>query len=207
MYLKNYYWFFEGAVPSKICDDIVKLGEEKQSLQAVTGQTKKETKKTDIKNQRNSSVSWISEPWIYEEINSYINAANMNAGWGFEWSWNEPCQYTTYEPGQFYDWHCDMYQEPLQDEHNPNLHGKFRKLSMSLMLNDSSEYEGGNFQFDYRNYNPNNVSEEDKIITATQVKKKGSIVVFPSFVWHRVTKVTKGVRHSLVNWSVGAKFI
>jgi PKHD-type hydroxylase len=207
MYLNNYYWFFEGAVPSRICDDIVKLGEERQSLQAVTGMTEEETKKTDVKNQRDSSVSWLSEPWVYEEINPYIHSANMNAGWGFEWSWNEPCQYTKYSPGQFYDWHQDMYQEPLQDEHNPNLHGKFRKLSMSLMLNDGSEYEGGDFQFDYRNYHPTKVSEKDKIITADQVKKKGSILVFPSFVWHRVTKVTKGTRCSLVNWSVGAKFI
>ena len=207
MNLNNYYWHFEAAIPPKICDEIIKLGEERQTLQAVTGQTKEEESKTDTENQRNSSISWLSEPWIYEEINPYIHAANNNAGWGFEWSWNEVTQYTKYQPGQFYDWHQDMYPNPLQFENDPNLNGKFRKISMSLMLNDGSEYEGGDFQFDFRNYHPTQVPEKDKIITATQAKSKGSIIVFPSFVWHRVTKVTKGTRYSLVNWSLGDRFI
>ena len=36
--------------------------------------------------------------------------------------------------------------------------------------------------------------------------KKGGIVVFPSFVWHRVKPVTKGIRYSLVVWILGQPF-
>ena len=35
---------------------------------------------------------------------------------------------------------------------------------------------------------------------------KGSIIVFPSFVWHRVKPVTKGTRYSLVIWNLGYPF-
>ena len=38
-------------------------------------------------------------------------------------------------------------------------------------------------------------------------KVKGTIVVFPSFVWHRVTPVTSGTRYSLVNWLQGRPFV
>ena len=206
MYLENYYWYFEDVIPHRICDEIIKIGESRQKLQAVTGQTPEEKKETDIEKQRDSTVSWLSEPWIYQELNPYIFTANKNAGWNFEWDWNEPCQYTTYDSNQFYDWHQDQNSLPFKDE-DININGKIRKLSLTLSLNNSSEYEGGVFQFDYRNYNPNKVEEKDRIISATQLNKKGSIIIFPSFVWHRVTKVTKGQRKSLVNWSLGAKFI
>ena len=35
---------------------------------------------------------------------------------------------------------------------------------------------------------------------------KGSIVVFPSFIWHRVKPITKGTRYSLVMWNCGYPF-
>ena len=39
-----------------------------------------------------------------------------------------------------------------------------------------------------------------------EIRSKGSLVVFPSDVWHRVKPVTKGTRHSLVIWNVGDPF-
>ena len=37
MNLTNYYWYFQSAIPSRICDDIVKYGKSIQDQMAVTG--------------------------------------------------------------------------------------------------------------------------------------------------------------------------
>ena len=72
---------------------------------------------------------------------------------------------------------------------------------MTLCLNDATEYEGGEFEFDFKDK-----TKTDPIV-CEQIKKKGSIIVFPSFVWHRVKPVTKGTRYSLVAWNLGKPFV
>jgi PKHD-type hydroxylase len=37
-------------------------------------------------------------------------------------------------------------------------------------------------------------------------KEKGAVVMFPSYLMHRITPVTKGVRKSLVLWVGGNTF-
>jgi PKHD-type hydroxylase len=71
---------------------------------------------------------------------------------------------------------------------------------MTVSLVDGSEYEGGDFQLDFRN------EEENNPYTVKKVRKKGSVVIFPSFVWHRVTPVTSGQRYSLVCWTLGRPY-
>ena len=44
------------------------------------------------------------------------------------------------------------------------------------------------------------------IRTCTEIKSQGSLVVFPSFVKHRVKPVTKGTRYSLVIWNLGQPY-
>ena len=70
-------------------------------------------------------------------------------------------------------------------------------------MTDGSEYEGGELEFDYRDYSPNKRDELKHVIKANKILKKGSIVVFPSCMWHRVKPVRKGTRYSLVIWNVG----
>jgi PKHD-type hydroxylase len=92
-----------------------------------------------------------------------------------------------------------------KDANNPE-HGKIRKLSMTCQLTDGSEYEGGELEFDFRNYDPHMREEAKHLKQAKEILPKGSIIVFPSFVWHRVKPVTKGVRYSLVMWNLGYPF-
>ena len=40
----------------------------------------------------------------------------------------------------------------------------------------------------------------------TEISEQGSIVIFPSFMWHRVCQITKGTRYSLVIWNCGNEF-
>ena len=84
--------------------------------------------------------------------------------------------------------------------------GKIRKLSMTCQLTDGSEYKGGELEFDFRNYDPHMRDESKHRIQCKEILPKGSIIVFPSFVWHRVKPVTSGTRYSLVVWNLGWPF-
>jgi|TARA_R110002012_G_scaffold312548_1_gene523372 PKHD-type hydroxylase len=209
MNLNNYYWYFTAAVPPKICDDIIKYAlSKKETLGTIGGYDDKKLSKTDIKEmkrKRNSDLVWLNEPWIYKEVQPYIRQANKNAGWNFEWDRSEVCQFTKYKLNQYYDWHNDGWKKPYNKPNTPD-HGKIRKLSMTLQLTDGSEYEGGELEFDFRNYDPHARDESKHLKKAKEILPKGSIVVFPSFVWHRVKPITKGVRYSLVMWNLGYPF-
>ena len=108
MNLTNYYWYFQSAIPERICNDIVRYGKSLQDQMAVTGGygnkplNAKQTK--DLKKKRNSDIVWMSDRWIYREIQPYIHQANRSAGWNFEWDFSESCQFTKYNKDQFYDW-------------------------------------------------------------------------------------------------------
>ena len=107
-------------------------------------------------------------------------------------------QFTKYNVGQFYDWHPDQHHYVYpEDDTNVNMRGKYRKLSTTLLLNDASEFKGGELEFHYN-------MKETKI--AEELKTRGTLIVFPAFVYHRVREVTEGTRYSLVSWSIGAPF-
>ena len=209
MNIKNFYWYFTAALPIKFCDDVIEYGLQKQEQIAITGHVaNKKLNKKEIKNlkhQRNSDVVWLNETWIYKEILPYVDIANKNAGWNFQWERSEDIQFTKYKLNQHYDWHCDSWKEPY-NKPNTFQHGKIRKLSVTCQLTDGSEYEGGELEFDGRDYDPPMRNEAQHVIKAKEILPKGSIIVFPSFVWHRVKPVTKGCRYSLVLWNVGDPF-
>ena len=209
MNLTNYYWYFKSAIPHRICDDIVRYGKSLQDGMATTGgygDPKKLNKDQikDLKKKRDSDVVWMNDQWIYKEIHPYIHKANEAAGWNFQWDWSESCQFTKYNKGQYYDWHCDGFDQPFVRE-NPNAqdHGKIRKLSATISLSDPKEYKGGELEFDFRNKDPH---KKPNIRKCTEILPKGSLVVFPGFVWHRVCPVKKGTRYSLVIWNLGWPF-
>ena len=213
MNVSNYYWYFQSAIPPRICDLIVKYGkaEKARQMTAITGGlgrdrdlkaqplTKEELK--DLKKKRDSNIIWMNDRWIYKEIQPYVHQANANAGWNFDWDFSESCQFTIYKKGQYYDWHCDSWDKPYIRE-NPSApdHGKIRKLSVTVSLSDPKEYKGGELEFDFRNMDPD---KKIKPYKCKEILPKGSLVVFPSFVWHRVCPVIKGSRYSLVIWNLG----
>ena len=208
MNISNYYWHFKSAIPPKICDDIIKYGLTQAETMARTGNygNKELTKDQvrDMKRKRNSDLVWLNDTWIYKELHPYIHEANKNAGWNFEWDRSESCQFTKYKPGQYYDWHCDSWEKAYKEK-GPTK-GKIRKLSVTCQLTDGSEYTGGELEFDFRNYDPHMREEIKHLKQAKEILPKGSIIVFPSFLWHRVKPVTKGTRYSLVLWNIGHPF-
>jgi len=210
MNLTNYYWYFKSAVPPRICDMILQYGKLKKEKIALTGGfgknrdlnkeplTKKEEK--DLKKKRNSNVVWMDDRWIYKEIQPYVNIANKNADWNFQWDYSEICQFTKYSKGQYYDWHCDSWAKPYKEG---VYKGKTRKLSVTLNLSNEDDYKGGELEFDFRNAD---TGKKPNTVICKEILSKGSLVVFPSFVWHRVKPVTQGTRYSLVVWNLGHPF-
>ena len=213
MNLFHKYWYFKEAISPRTCDEIIRYGLSQKNREqiAFTGDpkfkrdlmkkppTKKELK--DLRKTRNSNVTWLDDRWIYDAVKPFVHAANKNADWNFQWDWSEACQFTRYSKGQFYDWHCDSWDLPYTQE-GPTK-GKIRKLSVTVSLSDPKDYVGGELEFDYRNKNP---KEKTSLVKCTEIAPRGSVVVFPSFLWHRVCPVKRGTRYSLVMWNLGLPF-
>ena len=149
MNLSNYYWYFSGVLTPRFCDEVIKYANAQKEVMARTGgygdKKLNQAQVKDLKKKRNSNIVWMNDRWIYKEIQPYVHQANANAGWNFEWHFSESCQFTKYEKGQFYDWHCDSWDRPYFRQNNPQdpSNGKIRKLSVTVTLSDPKDYKGG----------------------------------------------------------------
>ena len=190
MSLENYYWYFKKALPKNTCENIIKTYKNKKFHKGTIGVKDKDKKNLKT---RNTDIVFIDEPWLYREIQPFTNIANKNANWNFDIDWTEQIQFGRYKKNSHYDWHCDST--------TLNKNNSYRKLSTIVMLSNPSDYEGGQLKFQFRN----NVDPtiEDTLVDGNL---QGNIIVFPSYVWHKVEPVTKGVRYSLVTWTWGPPF-
>ena len=197
MNLINNYFILEEAVTNRFCDHVIEYGKYLKEQVATTWgynpNTLNDYDRQELEKTRKSKITWMSDNWMYREIQPLIHQVNAQAGWNFQWSMTESFQFTKYEGNQkqHYDWHTDSG--------DADDNGLTRKISASLILANDDEYEGGDFQICIPNPNQN------KIINI-KLKQKGTMIFFPSFVWHRVVPVTKGTRYSLVCWSKGNLF-
>jgi len=178
--ISNYYFVWNKKLSQEICQKLINLGKENW--------TRAEVDNKSIAAIRKSDIAWTEEQWVFDLISPYMFTANERAGWKYNIVATKDCQVTRYTKDGFYDWHIDG-----MGSHN-ELHndGNTRKLSMSIILN--SDYEGGDFEMR---------GLKDKVPRL----KEGSIIVFPSFLEHRVTPVTEGIRYSLVTWFVGPPYV
>jgi PKHD-type hydroxylase len=207
MYLKNYYYYFKKAFNDDFCKSIISLGNKKIKEIGTAGKFNNKNKKNFSKKEiqelnklRNSNISWINDQWIYDVIDPYLNEANKMSGWNFNVDYTEDLQFTSYGKNQHYDWHIDQQLDVFNCPNNPGLNGKIRKISFSINLSDQNMFDGGEFLFEFPDI-PLAIRRE-----CMEIKEKGSIIFFPSFVKHKVNPVTKGLRNSLVGWAVGYPF-
>ena len=182
---RNEYCYWDKIISHKTCKKLIDLGKGNWD------RAKLKEEKYD-KNVRKSDIVWIKEQWVYDLIWGYMMSANEHAGWKYDIVAAEDCQITRYTKDGFYTWHKDgtgSHNEVMNEPDNKFLHGNTRKLSMSIVLN--SNFEGGDLEL--------YMEEVPRL-------EEGSIIVFPSFMEHRVAPVTKGIRYSLVAWFVGPPF-
>ncbi len=182
-------WIIETTTPlftPDQCKQIIECGRRQPPQKAQVGMGKAEGG-TDTK-KRITTISWIpfkEMSHMYEDLYQFIQKANLNH-FGFEdIRITENAQFTEYPEGGFYDWHMDC---DVNMQHEPPV----RKISMTLLLNDPSEFEGGHLEL----MAPGKFAE----------LKQGHAIIFASFLNHRVNPVTKGIRQSLVCWFGGKPF-
>lgn len=135
---------------------------------------------------RRSRVHWLAGDeykWIYDRL--WEVAKKVNQKYQFDINFIETMQVALYDSSEegFFDWHMDMSAQNM-----------IRKISITMPLNDESEYEGGQLEFN------------DGGVIRQAPQKKGNVIIFPSFLMHRVTPVTKGKRYSIVGWINGPKY-
>ena len=161
------------------------------------------------RDKRNSQNTWVpAADWVGGFLWHYISRANReNFLYDITNIDQESIQYTRYEEGEYYGWHIDSgissHYQPLCKEDDKSKSVDFtytniesvRKLSFAVQLSDPDDYEGGNVQF---------MNENQQSYFAPRTK--GTIMLFDSRTPHRVLKVTKGVRKSLVGWCVGPRW-
>ena len=199
----SYPWaFWDGAFNAEELDKVCKYFTE-QGVERGTVVGKKDPITGEVSQDPNESVR-VSDVkfynydqtnentlWIFQRINYVVDALNEQF-FNYELNGYDSFQYTEYQAfeGGKYDFHMDT----IMGKNKPANMPETRKLSVTLVLND--DFEGGEFYM-------NNGQEKDAELIPTG---KGRLILFPSFLIHRVAPVTKGVRKSLVVWVNGPKF-
>ena len=202
MILRNKSWFYKKAFPKHLCNNIISYALQQPIKKGSVGAPIKENEERDFlfsNNIRDSEVIWLNDKWLYNKLTKLVEIANTNAGWNFEISTAEEIQFTIYKKGMHYDWHTDAFEDPFIDHKNPFFNGKTRKISLSMLLNESTEYKGGEFEFDSGN-------RREQVKTCYELENAGDCIIFPSDLYHKVRPVTHGNRFSLVMWNLGNPF-
>lgn len=180
------YW--ENEFSDEDIQNIIKIGENAKIADSVIfGQNIDH----DYRKSQNSWIHLTDETiWLFETIGNIIRRMNSEV-YNFDlFGFTEALQYTIYDGNNdHYEWHIDSHSQI-----DTSMISSPRKLSFSLQLSDPSEYEGGDILI--------KTGKDEEVIK----KEKGFMVMFPSFVLHKVTPVTKGVRKSLVGWVSGPAF-
>ena len=208
------FYVFPRAVPKKECRRLLKycikntkytdasvinkgFTDSDSNMDPDRSRTDHDVRKTDIgfitdKDNMVNKVAW-----------HFLREANK-IQFNYKLEYFQPVQFARYRNGGHYDWH--------QDASGINPHGESRKLSLTFCLTDPKDYEGGELEF----FGGDRQMEDMKLpdgtnITGEQIKQdirdQGSVIVFDSRDFHRVTPCTKGTRYSIVCWTVGPNFI
>jgi PKHD-type hydroxylase len=179
---QNYYWFDKGFSPEELNKIYTDVG----NLEFVAATTVGGDNKA-----RSSSIKWIPQTqqwdWLYEKL-MYMAIEANDILWNFDLhSMPEAIQYTEYHAsaGGHYTWHQDIGPGMLS----------LRKVSITVQLSGPDEYSGGDLEIWQGGDGP-----------VQAPRGKGNVVIFPSYMMHRVAPVTTGVRRSFVLWLGGEHY-
>ena len=177
---------WEGVFSSAEVDRIIASGDARERERARLVRVNDPMGKKRI-----TDVSWLGRDgetqWLYARLEQIVQQLNRQY-YKYEIypALREKLQYTVYESSQggHYNWHVDHGAEGADP----------RKLSISVQLSDPSAYQGCDLELDFG---------DDEV---TAPRTRGTVICFSSYVLHRVTPVTAGVRKSLVAWVSGPEF-
>jgi Rps23 Pro-64 3,4-dihydroxylase Tpa1-like proline 4-hydroxylase len=177
---------YSEIINSELIDLIVKeINEINPELFLVGSTGDNDVDSPTLKDVRDSKVYWLEDShWICSIFRHYFEKANREC-WEYDLENIESVQVSKYDKDGHYTWHGDYGIDDLENT---------RKLSASMFITNEDEYEGGELQL---------IDYHANVVTIP--KKKGTIVIFDSRVPHRVSKVERGTRISLVSWMRGPK--
>jgi PKHD-type hydroxylase len=175
--------YYQGLFLPHEVDRILNFWDEEKTIKAtVSGEEEYDDEL------RKSSVMFIENnqenEWIYSKLAGLAINCNNERYYFDLLGFHQELQLTRYSKGDYFDWHLDFGNGEISA----------RKLSMTIQLSDPDDYEGGDLEF----------MINQKIVKAPRAK--GTIVIFPSFIIHRVTPITKGTRQSIVGWVSGPPY-
>ena len=185
--MNTYCYLWQAELSEEHCEAIKSLYAEGKPKEAEIGNVSSIDKSIRSSNILPCGFDTENGVYLNRIISPYITMANRES-FGVNLNDFYEFQIAKYGQGDFYDYHMDsnIYDNCSQ-----------RKLSITVQLSDSIDYVGGDFEF---NKDIGNLDRK-------KLREKGTILVFPSFVYHRVTKVSKGNRFSLVGWYEGADWV
>jgi PKHD-type hydroxylase len=130
----------------------------------------------DVSNHRKSSIATIyGLEFLNERLLLVIkNSFNIHE---MEINGLDDIRFTEYQVGEYFEWHVDSSKYKYEK----------RFISIVIQLNDG--YDGGIFEI-----------KDFKGTKVLLTQKKGNLYIFNSKLFHRVTEITSGIRHSLVIW-------
>jgi hypothetical protein len=123
---------------------------------------------------------------LYAGIGATLTAIGLNVNhdiWKYDITHSNQSEFLMYDVKGKYETHVDTFHQHSNET---------RKLTILVFLND--DFEGGKFYI--QNGHKRTYPEQ----------KKGTVLIFPSFMPHGVEPITKGVRYSIVTWMVGPYF-
>ena len=176
--MRQQFHIWQSALSKEQINEILNLVDNNSLFNAPVFSSSK-----SIQKKRSSKICWVNESWVQELLWEYILEANKKT-FHIDVINKSEIQFTEYRSheGGKYDWHHDVNWNAQE--------GLDRKLSISIQLSDKTDYLGGDFEL-------------EEINSSMDFKGIGTIIIFPSYLRHRVTKVTSGTRRSLVAWFYG----
>ena len=179
----NLYAFWKKAFSKKECQTIINIAKNKGLIK---GTTLNDNKTKDV---RDSKISWLYSSdnidWVFRRVTDITLNLNKRFFKFNLFGINEGFQFTNYKaPSGKYGKHIDRA-----------INIPVRKLSISIQLTNPKKYEGGELKL----YNG---KKEGSVMD----KEQGTLIIFPSYILHEITPITKGERDSLVTWVTGKQF-
>ena len=124
---------------------------------------------------------------LFKRLNGAIQVANTQY-FNYNIKSIDTLRFLKYGIGGTYNWHLDMGRNETS----------LRKLTAIIQLSNDTDYEGGDFEF--------GITDKDGKDLIKGNRSKGSLLIFPAFLSHRVTPITKGKRYSIITWMEGDAF-
>jgi len=181
----NLYAFWKECFTKEECNKIVNIA---RSNNLIKGKINNNNNKNEESNIRDSRICWLypnhDMEWVFRRVTDVVLNLNERFFKFDIFGLNEGFQFTNYiAPSGKYGKHVDRAMNMA-----------VRKLSVSIQLTDPKKYKGGDLCL----YQGDKADIMDK--------EQGTLIVFPSYILHEVTPVTKGERNSLVSWVTGKQF-